>query len=234
MQHSCLLVTAVSAALLCAPSAQAQRTGTRVGPPPAEIPDDLRLSDQDRARVAMYRYAKCAVEKNRSMIELYLKTAAGSKAAHKRANSLSVDDCLSTGEMRFNEFLFRGGVYDVLYQKDYRKVGPLDFAATPDVDYAAVGADALETPSPSHVALIQVADCTVRKAPEEARNLILSGVASKSEGVAFASIVPSMEGCLSQGSQLKFSKSVLRGVIGEALYRLSVRASQPKTATEDL
>ncbi|HEV7340110.1 MAG TPA: hypothetical protein VGN68_00600 [Sphingopyxis sp.] len=168
------------------------------------------------------------------MIELYLKTAAGSKAAHKRANSLSVDDCLSTGEMRFNEFLFRGGVYDVLYQKDYRKVGPLDFAATPDVDYAAVGADALETPSPSHVALIQVADCTVRKAPEEARNLILSGVASKSEGVAFASIVPSMEGCLSQGSQLKFSKSVLRGVIGEALYRLSVRASQPKTATEDL
>lgn len=233
MQQSCLLITAISAALLCATSAQAQRTGSRVGPAPAQIPDNLRLSDQDRARVAMYRYAECAVEKNRSMIELYLTTAPGSKAAHKRANSLSVDDCLSTGEMRFNEFLFRGGVYEVLYQKDYRKAGPIDFTATPVIDYATVGGGALETPSPSHVALSQVADCTVRQSPQEARNLILSGVASKSEGIAFSSIVPSMEGCLSEGSQLKFSKSVLRGVIGEALYRLSVSASQSKTAAED-
>ena len=135
--------------------------------------------------------------------------------------------------MRFNESLFRGGVYDVLYRKKFQYNAPVDFSATPAIDYS-VGRD-VEThgDTDSRIALRQIADCTVRKAPQESRALILSIVASKAEGAAFTQIVPSMSSCVFEGSKLSFSKSVLRGVIGEALYRLSVGASQPAVAAKD-
>jgi len=233
MRRSAILFAVLSGALLLAPATHAQRVGSRLGPAPAQIPEGPGASKEDRARVAMYRYAECAVDNSRTRVELYLDTFPGSKAAHKAASSLSTDECLSSGQMTFNESLFRSGVYDVLYLKKFRKDGPVDFAAVPAIDYAAGSdAEAYGDPQP-RVALRQIADCTVRKAPQEARKLILSMVASNAEGAAFAQIVPTVGGCVLEGFKLTFSKSVLRGVIGEALYRLSVGESQPTVAAKD-
>lgn len=231
--RSVILFAVISVALVGAPLALAQRTGTHVGPSPAQIPEGAGVSKEDRARIAMYRYAECAVDRSRSRVELYLKTFPASKAAHKSANALSIDDCLSTGEMRFSEALFRSGAYDVLYRKNFQKEGAVDFSAVPAINYAA-GRDAEPYGNTdSRIALRQIADCTVRKDPQASRALILSMVASKSEGAAFTQIVPAMSGCLLEGSKLSFSKSVFRGVIGETLYRLSVGASQPTVAAKD-
>jgi len=233
MGRPAILVAVLSSALLCAPLAYAQRTGTRVGPSPAQIPEGAGASKEDRSRVAMYRYAECAVDNSRARVELYLQTFPGSEAAHKSANKLAVDDCLSVGEMRFSETLFRSGVYDVLYRRKFQKDGPVDFSAVPAIDYT-LGSDVKAYgDTQSRIALRQIADCTVRKAPQESRTLILSMVASNAEGAAFTQIVPSMGGCVFEGSKLTFSKSVLRGVIGEALYRLSVGESQPTVAAKD-
>mgnify|MGYP001596187282 CR=1 FL=1 len=215
------------------PAALAQSTGTRIGPSPAQVPDSGYGTKDDQARVAMYRYAECVVDSGRDRVEMYLATFPGSKAAHKSANSLAVDRCLSTGEMRFSESLFRSGVYDVLYRKKFLKDGPVDFAAIPAIDYAAGEDIKANGTAQSRVVIRQIADCTVRKAPQESRVLVLSAVASKSESTAFTQIVPAMSGCVFEGSELNFSKSVLRGVIGEALYRLSVGASQPMIAAKD-
>ena len=181
----------------------------------------------------MYRYAECVVDNSRTRVELYLTSFPGSKAARNSANGLAVDNCLSTGEMRFSESLFRSGAYDVLYRKKFQKAGPLDFSTAPTIDYAAGSDVEMYGDADSRIALRQIADCTVRKDPSASRALILSMVASKSEGAAFTQIVPSMGGCVREGSKLTFSKSVFRGVIGETLYRLSVGGSQPTVAAKD-
>lgn len=233
MRRSVASVATISSVLVVASVAHAQRTGTHVGPSPAQIPQGARASEADRARIAMYRYAECAVDASRARVELYLTTFPGSKAAYKSANTLSIDDCLSTGEMRFSESLFRSSAYEVLYRKKFQKDGPLDFSAVPAIDYAAGSDVESYGNTDARIALRQIADCTVRKEPQASRALILSVVASNAEATAFAQIVPSMGSCVFEGSKLTFSKSVFRGVIGETLYRLSVGASQPTVAAKD-
>jgi hypothetical protein len=230
---SFIFCAVVAGALVIATDGHAQWTGTRLGPDPVQIPESPSMSIADRARTAMYRYAECAVDNSRVRVESYLETFPGSEAAFKAANNLSIDNCLSTGEMRFSESLFRGGVYDVLYRKKFQKDGPRDLSAVPAIDYS-VGSDVkVSGDAQSKIALRQIADCTVRKAPDASRALILSAVASNAEANAFGQIAPSMGPCVFEGSKLTFSKSVFRGVIGEALYRLSVGASQPTVAAKD-
>ena len=233
MQRPAVLATAILGVLATASVAHAQRAGSRVGPSPAQIPETGGASKEDLARIAMYRYAECVVSNSRVRVELYLETFPGSKVAQKMANSLSVDDCLSTGELHISEPLFRSGVYDVLYRRKFQKEGPLDFSAVPVIDYAAGSDLESQSDAPSRIALRQIADCTVRKAPETSRVLVLSMVASKAERVAFTQLVPSMAPCVLEGSKLSFSRSTFRGVIGEALYRLSAGAGQPTVAVKD-
>lgn len=233
MQRSAVSVAVMSSALVVASVAHAQRTGSLVGPSPAQIPEGGSFSKEDRARITMYRFAECAVDKNRVRVEMYLKTFPGSKAAINGANMLSIDDCLSTGEIRFNEALFRSGVYDILYRNKFREDGPVDFSAVPAIDYAAGSDVEAGVHADSQITLRQIADCTVRKDPPTSRALILSMVASKAESAAFTTIVPSMGGCVFEGSKLTFSKSVFRGVIGETLYRLSAGANLPTVAAKD-
>lgn len=231
-QRQTSLLAFVSSALLLGSTAHAQRTGTLVGSDPAQIPEGPRANPEDRVRIAMYRYAECVVGNSRARVERYLDTFPGSKVAHKMANSLAVDECLSSGEMRFSESLFRAGVYDVLYRRDFKTNGPVDFSSVPALDYAAGEAGANDREQ-SRVALRNIADCTVRNDPKASRALILSMVAGNAEANAFTTVVSSMSPCVMEGSTLTFSKSVFRGVIGETLYRLSVAARQTAVATKD-
>lgn len=205
----------------------AQDTGSLIRKAPAQIPSGGALDQADRARLAMYRYAECVVGRGQKRVEAYLSTFPGSKEAHTFANRLSDDDCLSSGEMRFNEPLFRGCVYDLLYKSQFKKNGPLNFDNVAAIDYTGGIVDNIGGTNAT-VALRKVADCTVRKAPLASRELILSMVASKAETDAFAQIVPHMSPCVTKDVTLKFSTSVFRGVVGEVLYRLSV-AETPTT-----
>jgi len=201
-----------------------QDTGSLIRKAPAQIPHGGKLDQADRARLAMYRYAECVFGRGPKRVEAYLDTFPGSKEAHTAANRLSDDDCLSSGEMTFNEPLFRGSVYDVLYKSRFKKIGPLNFDNVAAIDYALSTVNDIGGPN-AVVALRKVADCTVRKAPAASRELVLSMVATKGETDAFGQLVPHMSSCVTKDATLKFSKSVFRGVVGEVLYRLS--ASSP-------
>ncbi|RYD42070.1 MAG: hypothetical protein EOP63_13950 [Sphingomonadales bacterium] len=228
-----ILIVVTIGVLAIAAAAHAQNTGTRIGPSPAQIPDHVGMSKDDRSRLAMYRYAECVVDRWRARVDAYLVTFPGSTQAREMANKLSVDECLSTGEMQFSESLFRGGIYDVLYRKRFQKEGALDFSAVPAIDYALGSEADAYSPAGPKITLRKLADCTVRKAPEDSRVLVLSMVASNGENSAFDKIVPSMSSCIVHGSTVTFSKAIFRGVIGEALYRLSANASQPTAAVKD-
>ncbi|ABF53018.1 hypothetical protein [Sphingopyxis alaskensis] len=232
-RQSAILCTVMSVYSLGSQMAYAQATGTYVGPSPAQIPDRAGISKEDRARIAMYRYAECVVDKSRARVEKYLETFPGSKTARDSADRLAVDACLSTGHMRFSETVFRSGVYDVFYRKQFQKDGPVDFSAVLPIDYSTGGEVQPDAVVQPHVSLRRISECAVRKAPQESRELILSMVASNAEASALDKIVPSVGSCVAEGNQLVFSRSALRGVIGEVLYRLSVAASQPTIAAKD-
>lgn len=220
MTSEIALISAVILALTVAGSAHAQRdSSTRLGPKPAEISG--ARNEDDRARQTLYAYAECVFRISRKGVEKYLATFPGSGEARKVALRLSTPDCLGDGELRFNDSLFRGGIYDLLYKADFREAGPLNFTDTPPVDYSIGNDRASNSTSLHDVFIREVADCTVRSGPVEARALIMTKVTTKAESKAFSAVVPHMSGCLNQNVTFKFSKAILRGVVSEALYRLS-------------
>lgn len=220
MTSEIALLSAVILALAVTGSAHAQRdSSTRLGPKPAEISG--ARNDEDRARQTMYAYAECVFRLSRKGVEKYLGTFPGSDAGRKIITRLATSDCLGSGELRFNDLLFRGGIYDLLYKTDFREAGPLSFADTPPVDYSTGEDRASNSTSLHDVAFREIADCTVRSGPAEARALVMTKVTTKAENKAFSAVVPHMSGCLNQNVTFKFSRAIFRGVISEALYRLS-------------
>jgi hypothetical protein len=230
MRHAFNIVLIAAFSLLPI-GAYAQDTGSLIRKAPAQIPSGT-LDNADRARLAMYRYAECVVGRWPKRIDSYLLTFPGSKDAHSAANRLSSDECLSSGEMKFNEPLFRASVYDFMYKSRYKKNGPLNFTAVAPIDYSRGRMDEFGG-ADTQIALRNIAECTVRKSPEDARQLAISMVVSRAESKAFDGLIPHMSSCVTKDVTLKFSKSIFRGVLGEVLYRLSIAATVTQTPVKD-
>ena len=134
--------------------------------------------------------------------------------------SLMRDDCLSVGEMRFNESLFRWDAYDLLYRQAFGGSAPADFSAAPAFA-SPIALDGASEEARQTVALEEMGDCVVRKSPDQSRVLALSPVTTDAESRAFAALMPSISACVPQNSTITFSKNVLRGIVVQALYTLS-------------
>ena len=71
-------------------------------------------------------------------------------------------------------------------------------------------------------------ECVVRTDPAGAHKLIMSEVDSANERAAVQALAPALAECVMQGSQLKASRSLLRGLLALSYYRIahSPRADQ--------
>ena len=199
------------------------QTGTRIGPPPAAIPDTAKNNGQ-LSRQAIRGFAECTVRKDRARVERFLATITGTPEAEKLGRALSTDDCLSRGEIRFNEQLLRWSFYDLLYRQRFAGQGPVDFSAYPPFDLNSASARSQSG------ALMEMGDCIVRKSGAGARELALSPVTTTTEDRAFAALMPMISACVPKDSQVVFSKIVLRGLIVEALYTMSSNAGSAAAA----
>ena len=209
--------------ILCAATPlSAQWTGTRLGPKPASAPDG-NISKDDIARTTMRSYAHCVINFNRPRVIAYLETIPGSPEAHKISNSLAIDKCLVSDELRFNEKLFRWTVYDDLYNTSYRNFDVTKILTVPETDFASL-ANAIGSTGSEAIAVWQLGECSVRAAPNEAATLVKSAIGSKIESAAINAIVPHVGGCVDKDSQIKFSKLVLRGIMAEALYKMAKKS----------
>ncbi|WP_443970904.1 hypothetical protein [Sphingobium sp. CR28] len=213
----------IAAAVMTLPAPVIAQTGTMFDNKPTNVPDDKALSDADRRKI-MVGFANCTIKRWRTGVERYLATAPGSKDAAKLADRLSVNECLISGRMQFNEPLYRAAAYDALYNIIFAKSAPVDFSNVPPIDYATESGASVYGDVAAATSLRKLADCAVRYDPSKARALILSSVGSSSESSAFVAIASSTSKCMTNDMTLKFSKLTLRGVVAEALYRLSVNA----------
>jgi hypothetical protein len=185
----------------------------------------------DEAQRVMFAYAECVAKAFRGQVERYLATFPGSSASDQMALRIAADDCLGSGELRFQPDLFRGALYQALYQRSF-KGRFVDISDAPAVDYGAGRETADPDVGAIQVELRQFGDCVVRRDQKTARDLVMSRINSDAEDSAFANLGPSLNACLVQGSQLRFSRSVLRGLTAETLYRLSAAKGAATGAAE--
>jgi hypothetical protein len=179
--------------------------------------------DKDLQRKAMVQFAECSLKSRRGSVMEYLKLFPGSRDAYKRMQSLAEYDCIGAGYISFTESLFRGAVYQFLYEDTYSHapLSELDNLGSPDYGF---GGNPKSRHDSHEIALRRYADCVARSDPEAAHALLVSTTGSEAEGPAFAALMPSLSNCLVKGDTLSFSKSVLRGTLAEVLYRIRTDA----------
>lgn len=208
---------------------QDQPYPSRLGPAgrPARPNRDRPRSLEAEAQRVMADYATCLAMRNRPGVLTYLATDEGSEEADRRAGRVAIDECLYDSELRFPQQLLRGALYGALYKIDYARGGlvPARFAELPPITYTSRDPATLAPAERNWVALSFFADCVVRAVPAQAQALIAADVGSPAERSAFAGVQPALGACLTDGVELTFSRPVLRGLIAQSLYRLTVSAT---------
>jgi hypothetical protein len=150
----------------------------------------------------------------------------GSAEATDLAKRIADADCLSSGTLKFKEPAMRAHFYEIVYRREFARTPAGDIAAAAPVDYAAGGPGG----ATNEVALRAFADCVTRSDPVSARQLVLSEPATSMEKQGFEALSPSFSGCLPKDQQLAFSKTILKGLVAETLYRLSRSIVPPAVA----
>jgi hypothetical protein len=221
------MMAAALALALIAPAEQ--QGGTRVQTPNAPGPSADSLESGPVARRVMAAFARCILSRSRRDAEQFLGALPRSVDADRLASRIVTHECVGSGRLQFSSSLFRGALYEVLYLADFARRHPA-LADAPVVTYTSADPATLTDHQRGWLALARFGDCVVRALPAQARALVVSEVDSDSEQRAFAALMPALGGCLVQGSQLSFSRPMLRGVIAESLYRLSIAAAAVPSA----
>jgi hypothetical protein len=171
-------------------------------------------------------FSECTLAKHRNDVAAWLRKPDDRKAL----NRLIDEECLDDGELQFAHNIIRGGLYTAMYRRDFRRESAPLILAPLDVSQVATA-----TGDPTFqdlVTLLTFADCIVRRDVPSARNLVLAVPGTERAASSFQQLSRHFQVCLTQGSQLKFSKTILVGLIAEALYRESATQSQGMVSSE--
>lgn len=182
------------------------------GPAPAVAPK-RPMSDSDRARQLTNDFAECVLKSTPRAVEraVILPTARSYEALTKLARS----ECLAPGQIVIPHQLMRGAAYRALYIRDYRKRAPA-LVASP-VDYVSLADQ--DVVSQEIARLNAFGSCVARANPDAAHSLVLADAATKEEVSAIEGLRQNLADCLPGGTSIKFTKSVLQGLLAEILYR---------------
>jgi hypothetical protein len=83
---------------------------------------------------------------------------------------------------------------------------------------------------PLDAALVRFGECVARAAPADTHRLITAAPGSSEESAAIGVLSPRLSPCMQQGLRVTFSAPMLRGVVAEALYKLSRGPAAARTA----
>jgi hypothetical protein len=183
---------------------------------PAQVPDVNKMTAAERGRVVLDGYANCVVRASPRKVTAMLAMPMHSAEAEAASRRLTVDDCLSGGDLTFDTDVLRGSLYRALYRYEF---------ATNDSKLQPLSMDtafnAKVTAQPNYDPLRRFSECVVRDNAVASRDLVMAAAASTIEQSAFAQLKTSFSTCMAKGSEVRFSKTVLVGLIAEMLYRLS-------------
>lgn len=211
-----------------AASVQAQETGSLVNKyKPAQLKS---AGGQAAARAALEDYAACQVGRQPTRLAKLLTIRVDTDEYLKLMNSfLGIDACISSGTLVVTTNTHRGALFQALYNRQFKTTAPLEFS---DVQsgYREIYPEQPSAEALGSIALVSFGECVTKADPRTVRDLMLSSTGAASEDMAFIKLQPNLNACMPQGKQLAFSKSILKGILAEAIYRLSMAVISPKMA----
>ena len=179
----------------------------------------------DEPRRTMAAYTTCLANRLGYKLRPVLDMPVGSSETNARMIALNDSGCLPVENvgaisLKFKPVLMRGGLFEAFYIKDFAAVAAATFDDVPTIAYPA-GDVSKNAEAARYNVQMDIGDCVVRKAPAEARSLLVTEVASGAEGAAVTALVPALSACAMKGQTVSLSKSIVRGMIAEPLYRLT-------------
>ncbi|MCP3733367.1 hypothetical protein M9979_00510 [Sphingomonas sp. RP10(2022)] len=179
----------------------------------------------DESRRTMAAYTSCLINRLGYKLRPVMDMPVGSPQANAKMIALNDSGCLPSDDvggisLKFKPTLMRGGLFEAFYLKEFVHSAPATFDGVPTISYP-VGDVSGNAEAARYSLQMDIGDCVVRKAPAEARTLLGAEVASVAEGTAITALVPALSACATKGRTLSLSKSIVRGMIAEPLYRLT-------------
>jgi len=177
------------------------------------------VSDEDRARDTMTRFAACVVKARPNLTKEALSKPAGAESVIA-LNDLMKPECLAGGQLRMGHAILRGALYRALYVREFGEDAEMpQFAAQSEGVAPSTGLQAFS-------------ECVLRAAPAATRTFVLAEVATPEEKQALTDLRPALSGCVDPREQLRFNSASLEAALAEALYKSSVVRTQGAIAPE--
>jgi hypothetical protein len=216
-------------ALLGMLASAAQAAETKKPPPTPQ-----NATHKQEARKMMRDFAECLVRKadvpkvKRAMLTLLIKPHG--TLDDKQFETLKVLDCRENQDAAFGYYpslsfepsLMRGSIFRALYLDI--KANRRAFVTAADVAPAWSEAD------DSRRVTQRFGDCVIAHDRDGADRAITAVATSPGEAEAYAALNPAFAQCVVEGSSIKFSKSVLEGILSEALYKQAAGIAAPATS----
>lgn len=205
--------------------ASAQQSEGVLDSSPAE-PDRglLRRDAEQESRRVLADFVECVIARNpRGLVE-YLAATPSTQEAHRLGTRMvgggraRASRCLNSGELRFVDSLLRGAVFEMLFRRDYAGRELPRFVDMRLASDTPIAPQDDNEQARRWNALNRFSNCVVRLDTQSARALILSDVNGSEETEAFNALQEDLNQCMFFGSELSFSRPLLRGVIAEAVY----------------
>jgi hypothetical protein len=218
---------------LAAMSFCAMSVVTLASPAAAQTDDGREPASQRVAEKTMADFARCVVsnKKRQAQAMAYLQIPDGDPAQGAAGSALASKDCAPRGsQMRFQPDLFARSIYTALYRKYYFKTVPGELPTSQASDYQSEYKVTSTPVGNMQMALRVFGDCTVLQDPKAAHEFAISEMRGQSERAAVPAVVAAMQGCVNTGSTLKFSRTMLKGIIAESLYKMRSRQTSVASA----
>lgn len=195
-------------------------------PPQAGIHPVEYPAKPGEAERLMATFSKCVVEDRRlrPRAERFLRMVPETAAFQQAALGLATPECMPRASysnlLRFNAKVLRETLFTALYQRDFGRAAPPDLSHAPTMVLASeFDGDAVAIP-PTVTFERVVGHCIASADPSDSHRLLMTKIASSEEQEALQRVVPQLAGCVPAGQRVEFSRSVFRGVLAEALYKL--------------
>lgn len=223
---SCLSGALCAAVLPPVGAAHAQRvteaeTGSLIRRPQAARIPDRSARDADRAYIAMLDFGRCTLDRRTSQVERALRLPVGREASAALGRAAS-DECLDTGEMRFQPVLLRGALFIEMWKRRaLAKAKGVSWGFDLDPIVVPVIPPEATKDQKLHWGLMTYASCVVQTDRAAASEAVTQRAGEPKEMAAYQRLSPALSGCLAEGETLSFSKAILGGALAEVLYRTS-------------
>jgi hypothetical protein len=206
---------------------------------PARAQDEGHKSSVKDSERSMQDYAECVVARSKgnsgkANLDRYLRLTPSVPGYRKLGEKLATDACVEAGmsevTMTFSPLLFRLSLYEARYRRDFGKRAAPEMADAPPLDLAAEFDAPVDELPREVVFLRQLGNCVARLDAAHSHDLVLSRMHTPAEAALITSLQPSLGVCVPEGATFRFSRTMLRGALAEALYKFQPQPQPTKVA----